>query len=305
MSRYAYRVSGWTVGSDRPLSFLPVSDDMTPDILVEFGEIEPARADPVWTLGPCSVFSADLVDLRLPSGLGIRISDGRTLRVDRPAACTDVEMHTVLFGAAFTILAYQRGSPTLHASAVEIDGEAVAVAGHSGAGKSTTARALMQRGYRLLTDDQLIVEAESGLAHSSYPSTKLWAETALLLGQPVDGAERIRPDVEKFHLTAPDQFVGASLPLRAIFVLAPDRDVTEPTAHLLPVPEAIATLAGVAHCPKVSAGMGVQPLIFRWAAALAGRIPVHLVRRPTGADTVDALVDLLTELSADSQRRAS
>ncbi|MET0273697.1 MAG: hypothetical protein ABW360_11970 [Phenylobacterium sp.] len=297
---YLYRVSGWTVGSPRPLPYLLACDDMAvaPDIEVAFEPLAPIGAAPAVVLGSCHIFAPGLVDLRLPSGLNIRISAGHRLTVEQPPGCSETDVHAYLFGSAFTILAQQRGRPMLHASAMEIDGAAIAVAGHSGAGKSTTARALMQRGHRLLADDKLMVDAETGVAHASYPSTKLWADAAALLGHPLGDAPRVRPDLDKFHLSAADQFSAASLPLKGIFLLVRDGALAQPSARRLPPAEALATLPRFVHYPNVMAALGAKPAIFRWAAGLAGRTSVHLVHRPEDPDKVDALIDLLLELSA-------
>lgn len=300
---YIYRVSGWIVRSSRRLPYLLACEDAAaaPDVTVEFDALEPI-GQPRHVIGPCHIFAPSLVELRLRGRLNIRIADGRSLTVDAPDSCSDAELHTYLFGPAFAILAQQRGHSALHASAIAIDGAAIAIAGHSGAGKSTTARALVQRGYRFLTDDQLIVESATGLAHAGYPSTKLWGEAAALLGQQLGDASRVRPGVDKFHLRAPDEFAAESLPLRAIFVLVRDGRLAHPAATLLPNANAVATLARFVHCLKVAMALGAGPRIFRWAADLAGRVPVHLVQRPDDPAKVDALVDLLIALSTTRPR---
>jgi hypothetical protein len=50
-----------------------------------------------------------------------------------------------------------RGETVLHASAIELRGRVIAVCGISGAGKTTTARALVRSGARAVSEDQLIV----------------------------------------------------------------------------------------------------------------------------------------------------
>jgi hypothetical protein len=59
---------------------------------------------------------------------------------------------------AVTLAMLQRGHLCLHASIVRIGGSVVALAGDSGAGKSTTAMALRARGHALLTDDVAIID---------------------------------------------------------------------------------------------------------------------------------------------------
>jgi HprK-related kinase A len=60
----------------------------------------------------------------------------------------------------------QRGFLLLHASGVERDGRAVLMTGISGAGKSTLAALLMGRGWRLMGDEFILIEPETGLAHA-------------------------------------------------------------------------------------------------------------------------------------------
>jgi serine kinase of HPr protein (carbohydrate metabolism regulator) len=55
-----------------------------------------------------------------------------------------------------------RGHFVLHASAVLVDGAIVAFAGKSGAGKTTTARALAGAGARLLSEDKLVLRRMGG-----------------------------------------------------------------------------------------------------------------------------------------------
>ena len=61
-------------------------------------------------------------------------------------------------GTVLSFLLSLRGECVLHASAVEEGGRAIAVAGVSGAGKSTCAALLCASGARLVTDDVLRVK---------------------------------------------------------------------------------------------------------------------------------------------------
>ena len=73
-----------------------------------------------------------------------------------------------------------RGIESLHATAIVVDGEAVAFLGDSGDGKSTLAASFLSRGYSLLTDDVLVLEFHEDrvLTHSSVASIKLTPESA-------------------------------------------------------------------------------------------------------------------------------
>lgn len=62
-------------------------------------------------------------------------------------------------------------SETLHASTVALDGRAVLICGPSGSGKSDLALRLLDRGFKLVSDDQTIVRKDQGRLVASAPPT--------------------------------------------------------------------------------------------------------------------------------------
>jgi hypothetical protein len=88
-----------------------------------------------------------------------------------------------------------RGTPSLHAGAVAIDGVAVALAGEAGTGKSTTTAALAGRGHPVLADDVLALRATGGeiLAQPAYPHLRLWPDIVPALLGPRAELPRLTP----------------------------------------------------------------------------------------------------------------
>jgi len=62
-------------------------------------------------------------------------------------------------------------SETLHASTVALDGRAVMIAGPSGSGKSDLALRLLDRGFRLVSDDQTLLRRDGARLLASAPPT--------------------------------------------------------------------------------------------------------------------------------------
>ncbi len=170
------------------------------------------------------------------------IQDGRLIRIAISPNAGLREVRLFLLGSAWGALCYQRGLLALHASVVEVHGEAVAFCGASGAGKSSAAAWLVARGYPLIGDDLCHFDI-SGLQPSVYPSAprlKLWRDALDQLGWQVDDLERDHFRMEKFHIgsfhidtlvesqlrddrgehTEQRRVIGSPLPVRAIYLLA-------------------------------------------------------------------------------------
>lgn len=124
----------------------------------------------------------------------------------------------------------------LHAGAAERDQQVVLVPGASGAGKSTLVSALVDRGWRYLTDEVVAIDPDSGLL-APYPrAAKVEWPAAVLLGLAETGAGN-PPDACRVPFPAGS---GAAVAM----VVAPS---VEPDAVVALEPirpaEAIATMA--------------------------------------------------------------
>jgi hypothetical protein len=86
---------------------------------------------------------------------------GEQLRLYQPARMSPSEVAAALTAVAPKLVALQ-GHFVLHAAAVLLDGAAIVVAGDSGAGKTTTARALVRAGASPLAEDKLVIRETPG-----------------------------------------------------------------------------------------------------------------------------------------------
>jgi hypothetical protein len=110
-----------------------------------------------------------------------------------------------------------------HASAVEINGTAVAFMGESGKGKSTLAASFATSGARFLTDDGLMVEARDGNYHvmPSHPSIRLWLDSKTALIAPDTPSAPALEFTSKARFLAGDRiaFCDSPRPLRRMYFL--------------------------------------------------------------------------------------
>jgi hypothetical protein len=253
----------------------------------------------------------------------LRYWDGSEFLVDRagsrawarwPAILPVGEILTCLFGPIAGFVLNLRGTPCLHASAVVIDGRAVAFLGHSGAGKSTTAAAFVRRGFAALTDDVLALErklgalkpAEEYLVRPGHNVVRLAPDAVRALYGAEDALPHGGDTTDKRHLelTADGNRLPAGpVPLDAIYVLHERRpDLDRPVAiDDLKGHEALMALVARTFMNYVlDAGLRTRALdVF---SRLAARVPVRKLTVRDDASDLGAVTDAIL---ADVRRRRS
>ena len=148
-------------------------------------------------------------------------ADGRTIEYLALDAATLESLSTYLLGQVLSFSLLSRGSEPLHATAVEVDGEAVAFLGDCGYGKSTLGAAFLARGFPILTDDVLALEARDGrwFAHAGPARLKLFPSVARKVLGRAHGAT-LNADTSKLLVPLRDAEASRrSIPLKAIYVL--------------------------------------------------------------------------------------
>ncbi len=164
-------------------------------------------------------------------------ADGTEFVLDRQAttirgwwadASSIEDTATYLLGPVLGFALRLRGVLALHASAVLIDGYAVALLGPSGAGKSTTAAALARAGVPAVSDDVVAVRVVDGVptAYPSYRMLRLWDESERMLFGTVGQLPLLTPTWDKraLALGAEHPFHQAPAPLGDLFILAARSD---------------------------------------------------------------------------------
>jgi hypothetical protein len=166
---HAYLLCGWHTRSEIPLTSVPTSVNSGEgvDVLIQ---IAPGRS-PITKNGLRAIFehSAERSLIRVEGVADFEIRGGRQIRVWPAVGATQKDIEIILSGPAWATLCHQRGMLPLHASAVLTKKGITAFAGHSGAGKSTTAALLNSMGYELVADDILPVSFNGNLVPGAWP----------------------------------------------------------------------------------------------------------------------------------------
>lgn len=237
----------------------------------------------------------DLV-LEYPDGYHFRVAPAGDRVVARwPTHATFEDASCYLLGPVLRFVLNIRGVTCLHASAVEVAGGAIAFAGESGAGKSTTAAALVRAGARLLTDDTvtLVRSGEDVMVHPGYAGLRVWPDVTAALRGPGVELPRVSPGWDKRFLAAEGRaFDLRPVPLRAVYVLGDRRTAGAPCIEALSARDRLLALLPHVREEGPDGRTGLAHA-FEALAALVERVPVRRLVPHAHLDRLTALVDLV------------
>ena len=295
---YQYSIYGVPCRSDRRLTGLSAAPSATsPEIRFHF-ERRPHSQHAEWT----TYFTHELRDHLDRATLEIdfsqsaalyrfRYADGTTFVINESA--TDVwadwvppltleDTLTYLLGPVMVFVLRLRGALCLHASVVDIDGQAVGFAAPAGGGKSTLAARLAKQGFAVVSDDGLALDWRDGVPYAlpGYPRLRLWPDSvASLFGAP-DALPLLTPNWDKRFLPLNQNgfaFRDQALPLGAIYYLGEPR-IGAGDAAIGPASSQDALMALVANS---SQNLLLDPAMrqreFQALGALVSKVPVREV----------------------------
>jgi hypothetical protein len=223
------------------------------------------------------------------------IADGSRIGLEPEPGVDPGLVSMWLHGTVASLLMAQRGRFALHASVVAIQGLSVALTGARRAGKSTTALRLRQRGHELVTDDVSPLDCERSVTvHPFSRPVHVLPQTAESLGLDVSAAGRLFDEHPKLALPPPGR---TSVELEAVVVLRVEDDATV----------AIRRVRGAdAHWAIGTNVYRVELLgelwredMFEWTGAVAARVPVFAVTRPSDGWTVDEVAAAVEAVARD------
>lgn len=145
------------------------------------------------------------------------VRNGSEILVDPVSTLDPHFLSEYIRGLPMGLILNQRGYFVLHASAVNVNGIAVAFMGYSGAGKSTTATAFYKNGRSIVTDDILAVSLSGNTpkVHPGFPYIKLSNIADKFFGEE-EGFKSVEED-QRYRII-PD-FNSNPLPLAKIYAL--------------------------------------------------------------------------------------
>ncbi|MCG9889781.1 MAG: hypothetical protein MH252_01745 [Thermosynechococcaceae cyanobacterium MS004] len=283
---YASNSYGLLVGSEFCL-LEPATQlgDRCPDVVVQVGSVAAAAEK---SFGSEASFKGSLPEIGQ-----FWIQPDRIIVEPCPGVDEQV-LSSCILGTAFSVLLQQRGFLVLHASAVIVDGSAIAFIGNPGAGKSTTASAFLRHGYPVITDDVLAIRLSEGQPRviPSYPILKLLPDAVEALGHEAEGLPLLHATSHKRIQTFDCETLQESYPLQKIYLLAKgDRHEIQS----LSLTEALLTLTQQSRAVKNLIDPSAKKLHFKQCAELANLQMTFRLRRRPGLESLSEIVGLVED----------
>ena len=304
---FCFTAFGLRIQSDLEFPY-PQRANGSPDVVIELGESnDPSCRD----YGRKTFFDGNHREMVVSQeGLGaFHVCDGNRI-VAYPAPETEAQLFVsaLLRGMAFNILLYQRNLLVMHASAVSVNGKAVAFLGHSGAGKSTTAAFFHAHGHPLVADDIVPVQVKHDrpTVFPAFPLCRLRPKSAEMVG--VGDTRNVLHNIlldkiglSKYNVCATSGFSEEPLDLQAIYVLSPGSaenvDFLRPTESLLELLRHSGIHARSGH--EMLRRMGKTTSRLHDCSKVVRCTPVHRVSYPDILDSAGFLMDLVSEHLGD------
>jgi len=245
---------------------------------------------------------------RVAKGKFLRIaySDGTQFWIDQkresvwavwPGTLSLEDTTSYLLGPIFGLLLRLRGITCLHASAVAFDDRSVAFVGPEGAGKSTTAAALAQRGYGVLSDDIVALVEQEGefRVMPAYPHLSLWPDSVKMLYGSASALPCFSPEWDKRRLALGENgthFECRPLPLAAIYVLGDRRPDPAPFVEAIRPQAALLSLVADTYANKIL-DRDLRASEFNLLARLASSVAVRRVHPSNDPARLDDLCKVI------------
>lgn len=307
---YYYKIYGQPVISDLEMSILQSTDpaDCTEDrtIYVMQGSM-PAPYDQM--PGKSYQYSSDISFLS-NDGCNLLIINGKKIIYQTKPHPYSKSLVSYILGFGMAMLFLQRKQLAFHCSCVTKCGRAVLISGPSGSGKSTITNALIEKGFKLMSDDMTVVDPlhpDHPVAYPAFPFQKLCRNVIEYQILDKNNLKYINEKKDKYLVPAPS-FYEKEAPVCAMIHLAvSDTLPTDGDVPLSPDPPSFAwcRLKGITTweaCKQALflhaclAGILHEKELAEPTLRFSSLCPMYQVVRRNNADSTEWIVKLIEKV---------
>lgn len=288
---FSYSAYGLSIGSTLPLLDL-VPGESEKEVVIRRARVDMPASEPQ-VEGNCFKATSKEVLLFWEEVGKILVRRGREIIVDPAAGVEEGVLALSILGPAMAVLLHQRRLLVLHASAVAVDGTAVAFLGKEGWGKSTLAAALYHRGHSVVADDVTAVNVDGNvpIVYPGFPQLKLGPDVVLSSWYRPGKPQRLDLQFEKWVVQVTDRFPRTSLPVRRLYILEEGDDQTIESLNLQ---DAFEELVRHSYCAKLLPATG-SSIHFLQCANLVQNVSIRLLKRCRSLSAIPRLARMVEE----------
>lgn len=298
---YYYWAYGLTVKSEIAFPELyPVSTLQDVDLEIELAKMPDTLIAEISSRDRARFYTANEYSLVIPDVATYYAGFGKKIIIEKDHVGDWDSVRLFCLSNAFAAILYQRKSIPIHCSAFMHHEQLILIFGDSGAGKSTTLGAMLQRGYKVFSDDVCVphVEDDSGEVslYSSYPMMKYWRSTIDQLGIDSNKLSRqIRPDMDKYGLYFHEEFIIESRRPVLSFLLHVSQETDDVSIKPITGMELFKKLENNAYRGEQLGYADLKKEHFTLFTRLANQCSTFLIERPNQVDSIAKIVDAIEE----------
>ena len=223
----------------------------------------------------------------------ITMQSGHMITVYPEGTPSDIELATFILGWGLSFLCYQRDTLGIHCTGLWGNGRAFLICGDSGAGKSTTAFSLLDRGYKFLNDDiAFLSETDAFLLHPGFPVQKMCRNVA----ETVTDKTRLKyidEDKDKFAYVNIEHFENTPHPLSFLFCIQIGSNISCPKYREVSGLDKVKTILDNLFMNPLFEDNGFPSSVKFSVLQLSAKIRVVKILRPENQDTVDEISSII------------
>lgn len=235
------------------------------------------------------------------------IRNGCEVLIEPKIGIKDTDLAPFITGAILGNLLNQRGFFVLHGSGVVINDKGIAFLGDKGAGKSTLAVHMQNRGNKLITDDliPIIFKDDQIQTIPGFPRIRLWNDSVESVGLDPETLPQINSFFDKRSYKCFENFSTAPLNLKAIFILT---NADKIGIEKLNYQESFIEIVRNTYLNRYINAIGQSAEHFRQCESLVRSNSIYRLNRPHDFSKLSQVADLLEnfeEISIDEKITAS
>ena len=294
---HKYKAFGLNIASEMEISdLLPCDTDET-DVMIRMGKV-PDVFDDVTMQSANRKIGKDRFLLDNKNIAKFYVEKGSLIIAEPYCNSLFEEIKLYLLGSCMGALLYQRKTLPLHGSCIQYRGKGVLLTGKSGAGKSTIASALFEKGCTLVTDDVAAIKfGESGpFVYPSYPSQKLWEDAIRRMGKKGEMSTLVRVSdaFNKYSVVNRDYFTNIPTHLKVIFEILPAA-AEKMTIEEIKGSAKVEIVVKNTYRRFMTKAMGLKEWHFHQCVAVADKTKIYRITRPQGEHLENEIAAIVFE----------